>query len=205
MVIGIALVSTFVGLGSGFWLLFRLTYLLLLAVAAAWVISWWNSRNLQGLVERRTTRAQVGQQAVEVIEVRNNDFLPKVWVEIEDPSGLPNHRSRRVVIIPPRRNRYWLVSTPLTRRGLYDWGPLRITASDGTFDHNELIAFEQMDEAIDAALASPRAVSDMAAINEKGPRPFGSGPSRNQLTREKIGGVRAEAIMPLAADRGEGA
>ena len=130
MVIAIALVSAFVGLGSGFWLLFRLTYVMLLAIAAAWVIAWWNTRHIEGLVERRTTRAQVGQEAVEVIEVRNRDVLPKVWVEIEDPAGFPNHRSRRVVIIPPRRTRYWVVTTTLTRRGLYDWGPLRITTSD---------------------------------------------------------------------------
>ena len=96
----------------------------------AWVISWWNARHVEASVDRRTLRGQVGQQAVEVIEVRNRDVLPKVWVEVEDPSGLPGHRSRRVVIIPPRRSRNWMVTTTLTRRGLYDWGPVRISTCD---------------------------------------------------------------------------
>ncbi len=126
----IALASAFVAFGTGFWLLFRLTYVMALAIPLAWLISWWNTRNLEASVERRTSRAQVGQDAVEVIEVRNKDFLPKVWVEVEDPAGFAGHRSRRVVIIPPRRSRNWMVTTPLRRRGLYDWGPLRIVATD---------------------------------------------------------------------------
>lgn len=130
VVILIAIVSAFVAFGTGFWLLFRLTYVMALAVPLAWLLGWWNTRNLEATVERRTTRAQVGQEAVEVIEVRNKDFLPKVWVEVEDPAEFAGHRSRRVVIIPPRRSRNWMVTTPLRRRGLYDWGPLRIVGTD---------------------------------------------------------------------------
>lgn len=130
IVVAIGLVAAFVAFGTGFWLLFRVTYVMALAIPVAWVIAWWNTRGIEASVERRTARAQVGQEAVEVIEVRNRDFLPKVWVEAEDPSELPRHRSRRVVVIPPRRTRNWMVTTPLVRRGLYDWGPVRITASD---------------------------------------------------------------------------
>ena len=119
-----------VALGTGFWLLFRLAYVIALGIPACWLLAWWNTRHVEATVERRTLRGQVGQEAVEVIEVRNRDILPKVWVEVEDPSDLPGHKSRRVVIIPPRRTRNWLVTTRLTRRGLYEWGPLRITTSD---------------------------------------------------------------------------
>jgi uncharacterized protein (DUF58 family) len=35
-----------------------------------------------------------------------------------------------VVIIPPRRSRNWMVTTRLRRRGLFDWGPLRLAAVD---------------------------------------------------------------------------
>jgi len=129
-VIAIIVISAFVAAATGFWLLFRVTYVMAIALPVAWVISWWNTRHITADVERRTLRGQVGQDAVEVIEVRNNDFLPKLWVEVEDPSDLPRHRSRRVVIIPPRRTRNWMVTTPLLRRGLYDWGPIRITTTD---------------------------------------------------------------------------
>lgn len=130
LVVGIALMAAFVATGTGFWLLFRLTYVLALALPACWLVAWWNTRNVEATVERRTDRAQVGQEAVEVIEVRNRDFLPKMWIEAEDPSDLPGHRSRRVIIVPPRRSRNWMVTTRLLRRGLYDLGPLRITSGD---------------------------------------------------------------------------
>jgi uncharacterized protein (DUF58 family) len=122
--------SMFWAWGTGFWLLFRLGYVLAFAIAAAWILSWYNTRHVDAAVERRTTRAQVGQQAEEVIQVRNRDFFPKLWLEVEDPSGLAGHTSKRVVIIPPRRSRNWLVSTKLLRRGVYDWGPLQLTATD---------------------------------------------------------------------------
>lgn len=129
--VGLVLVASIVvALGTGFWLLFRLAYVIGLAIPVCWGLAWWNTRRLEATVERRTLRGQVGQEAVEVIEVRNHDLFPKVWVEVEDPSDLPGHHSKRIVIIPPRRSRNWLVTTRLRRRGLYEWGPLRITTSD---------------------------------------------------------------------------
>ncbi len=130
LVLAVLAVSVFVAFATGFWLLFRLVYVIALVLPLAWLYTWWNTRNLQAAADRRTARAQVGQEALEVIEVRNTSFLPKVWLDIEDPSGLPGHRSRRIVTIPPRRSRNWIVTTPLLRRGLYEWGPLTVAAGD---------------------------------------------------------------------------
>ncbi len=130
LVVCILLVSVFVAMGTGFWLLFRLAYVIAFAIPVAWLIAWYNTRHLEVSVDRKTDRAQVGQEAEEIIEIRNTFFLPKLWLDVEDPSDLPGHRSRRVVVIPPRRSRSWIVDTPLLRRGLYDWGPLRVTSTD---------------------------------------------------------------------------
>ncbi|WP_322796993.1 DUF58 domain-containing protein [Tepidiforma sp.] len=130
LVLAILLVSVFVAFGTGFWLLFRLVYIIAIALPLAWLYTRWNTRGLVAFADRRTSRAQVGQEALEVIEVRNTSFLPRVWLEVEDPSPLPGHRSRRVLTIPPRRSRNWMVTTPLLRRGLYEWGPLTVTAVD---------------------------------------------------------------------------
>jgi uncharacterized protein (DUF58 family) len=145
LVMLILLVSMFVAFGTGFWLLFRLVYIIALAIPLCLAIVWWNTRGIEAEVDRRTMRAQVGQEAQEIIEVRNRSFLPKVWLEVEDPSDLPGHRSKRVVIIPPRRSRNWVVNTALTRRGLFDWGPLRITATDpfGIFRKHRFIGGTQ--------------------------------------------------------------
>lgn len=130
LVVLILLVSTFVAFGTGFWLLFRLTYVIALTLPVCWFIAWYNTRGLHVVAERRTDRAQVGQEAQEVIEVYNRGILPRLWVEVEDPSGLPRHRSRRVIVVPPKRMRSWIVDTPLVKRGLYEWGPVRLVATD---------------------------------------------------------------------------
>lgn len=130
LVLAILLISIFVAFGTGFWLLFRLVYIIAIALPLAWLYTWWNTRGLLASADRRTSRAQVGQEALEIIDVRNTSFLPRIWLEVEDPSPLPGHRSRRVLSIPPRRSRNWVVTTPLLRRGLYQWGPLTITAGD---------------------------------------------------------------------------
>jgi uncharacterized protein (DUF58 family) len=130
LVLFLLLLTAFVAFGTDFWVLFRVTYLFALAIPAAWLLAFYNTRHLDVSVDRRTDRGQVGQEAQEVIEVRNKFWLPKLWLDVEDPSGMPGHRSRRVIIVPPRRARNWIVDTRLLRRGLYDWGPLRVTATD---------------------------------------------------------------------------
>ncbi|OAI41100.1 hypothetical protein AYO38_04580 [bacterium SCGC AG-212-C10] len=130
LVVLILVASVFTAFGTGFWLLFRLAYVMGFAIPLCWLLTWYNTRNLTVTAERRTDRAQVGQEAQEIIEVRNRGIFPKLWLEVEDPSQLPGHRSRKVVVVPPRGLRYWTVDTPLTRRGLYDWGPVRVVATD---------------------------------------------------------------------------
>jgi len=130
ILLGLLVFSAFWAGASGFWLVFRLTYVLAMLIPAAYVAAWANVRALEATVQRRTERAQVGQEAQEVIEVRNRGFWPKVWLEVDDPSGMPGHLAKRVVVIPPRRSRSWLVDTPLVRRGLYEWGPLQVTGTD---------------------------------------------------------------------------
>ncbi len=119
-----------VATGTGFWLLYRIAYLIAMGIPFAIALAWLNTRALDVTIERRTLRGQVGQEAEELIEVANRSLLPKLWVELEDPSDLPGHSSRRAVVIPGRGLRSWVVQTQLQRRGLYDWGPLRVRGGD---------------------------------------------------------------------------
>ncbi len=126
----ILVAAMFIATGTGFWLLYRIAYIVAMGIPVALVIAWLNTRALDVDVDRRTLRGQVGQVAEELIEVRNHSLIPKLWVELEDPSDLPGHVSRRAVVIPSRGLRSWIVSTTLRRRGLYDWGPLRVRGGD---------------------------------------------------------------------------
>ena len=126
----ILVAAAFIATGTGFWLLYRISYIIAMGIPFALLLAWLNTRALEVNVERRTLRGQVGQEAEELIEVRNLSYLPKMWVELEDPSDLPGHQSRRAVVIPSRGLRSWVVSTTLQRRGLFDWGPLRVRGGD---------------------------------------------------------------------------
>lgn len=126
----ILVAAVFIATGTGFWLLYRIAYIVAMGIPVALLLAWLNTRALEVQVERRTLRGQVGQEAEELIEVRNLSYIPKMWVELEDPSDLPEHHSRRAVVIPSRGLRSWVVSTTLQRRGLFDWGPLRVRGGD---------------------------------------------------------------------------
>jgi uncharacterized protein (DUF58 family) len=117
-------------LATGFWLLFRLAYVLLAAIPLCYL---WARLNLLGLevsVQRLIDRAQVGQTTDERISVRNTTFIPKIWIEVDDPSNLPGRRASRVVSLAGKASRSWRTQTTLSRRGVYDVGPLSVSSGD---------------------------------------------------------------------------
>ena len=115
---------------TGFWLLVRLAYVLALAVPLCYLWARFNVSKLQIEVTRTIDRGQVGQFAEELIVVRNPSPLPRIWLEVEDQSDLPGARLGRVISLGGRRRTSWKVQTPLTRRGVYNIGPVRVRSSD---------------------------------------------------------------------------
>jgi uncharacterized protein (DUF58 family) len=126
----IFVVALVCGFATGFWLLFRLAYVVVVAVPLSYL---WARLNLWGLdvtVERRVDRLQEGQSTEDRITVRNRSWVYKLWLEVDDPSELPGRAVKRVVALGPRRSRSWRVSTVCTRRGLYSLGPPTVTTGD---------------------------------------------------------------------------
>lgn len=130
LLIVILLISWALAFATGFWLLFRLVYLLLIAVPLAWLWARFNVSGLEVSVERLVDRAQVGQKAEERITVRNPSWFPRIWLEVDDPSELPGATPRRVITLGARRRTSWKTETLLTRRGVYQVGPVAVTSSD---------------------------------------------------------------------------
>ena len=115
---------------TGYWLLFRAAYVIAFGIPIAFAIAWLNLRALRVEVDRRTLRAQVGQDASEYIQVFNRWFLPKLWLEVDDPSNMPGHETSRVLVVGGKEHRSMYEETTLKRRGLYDWGPVRVVSTD---------------------------------------------------------------------------
>ncbi len=115
---------------TGFWLLFRLAYVLAIAVPLCYLWARFNVSGLQVEVTRTVDRGQVGQFAEELIVVRNPSWLPRILLEVEDSSDLPGAKTRRVISLGGRRRFSWKAQTLLTRRGVYNVGPVRVSSSD---------------------------------------------------------------------------
>jgi uncharacterized protein (DUF58 family) len=154
VVLLMALVSSAIAISTGFWLTWRMVYV---AIAGVPVAYGWSRLNLMGIEvipERSTDRLQVGAQFDERITVRNRSWLPKVWLEVEDPSEMPGHVSKRVITVAARGTRTWRVRSTIQRRGLYSVGPVEVTTGDpfGMFRHTRSFGRAQN------VLVYPRAV-----------------------------------------------
>jgi uncharacterized protein (DUF58 family) len=127
----ILLATTWIlALASGFWFFFRLAYVLSALVPLSFLWAWFSLRGLNVTVQRYAQRVQVGQQAEERIRIENRTFLPKLWLEVEDPSDMPGASARRVISLKAGGFRSWMVALRCRRRGVYTIGPLAISSGD---------------------------------------------------------------------------
>jgi uncharacterized protein (DUF58 family) len=123
--------SLVTGLLTGRAFFFNLSYMLigimLISVLWAWLSVSWVS------IARRTRsrRAQVGRSFEENFSVRNRAWLPKLWLEIEDESTLPEHKASYVVpALGINAQHHWSVKTRCAVRGEFRLGPMTVTSGD---------------------------------------------------------------------------
>ena len=131
LAICVVLVASLVpAFATGFWLPFRLAYVVLLALPLCFL---WARLSLWGVhaeIERATDRLQQGQALSERVSVQNRSWLSKLWLEVDEPSDLPGHAIRRVVSLRPRQRRSWRAVSTCGRRGLYTLGRVTVTSGD---------------------------------------------------------------------------
>ena len=192
------LTSVIVAISTGFWLTWRLSYVLMAVVPLAYVWSKINLRGLEIIADRTTDRLQEGAQYEERITVRNRTWLSKIWLEINDPSDMPGHVARQIVTVPAKGSATFRARSTIVRRGLYSVGPVEVTTGDpfGLFRHTRAFGNAQN------ILVYPRAV-DLPAFfvppanlpgegrfrrrthqvtpNASGVRPYASGDSFNRI------------------------
>ncbi|MEX2445960.1 MAG: DUF58 domain-containing protein [Dehalococcoidia bacterium] len=126
----LAVICALIGFATGFWMLFRLSYLAALAIPLLYFWTRAMARGLEVDVLRTTQRVTQGQPIEGRITVRSRTPLPKVWLEVEDPSSVPGHSAKRVLTLAGAGSEAWTYRTRTRVRGLYTLGPVRVTASD---------------------------------------------------------------------------
>ena len=104
------LVCFITGFATGFWLLFRLAYVILLVIPL--VYFWTRSmiNDLEVEVHRYTQRVSQGQSLDGRIVLQSTSRIPKVWLEVRDSASIPgpraasrhyDERARRVLVALP--------------------------------------------------------------------------------------------------------
>lgn len=153
----VVMLAAFVGgVATGFDLLVRLNYVLVLLITVSWVWSKLGTAQLTAKVSRPNGPFAVGDVLRERIFVRSRGRASKAWVEIEDVTDLPGASFREVAslgLMVSYRNVD--LEATLTQRGEYSLGPLVIRASDpfGLFPR------EVEYEGVDKILVYPRIVN----------------------------------------------
>jgi uncharacterized protein (DUF58 family) len=111
-------------------LLSYLSYLLLFAGGAMWVVA---RLTLEGLSVKRSlgqAYAHLGDTIELTYELRNEHPLGKLWLEVFEESNWPEPLPGRVLAIGGKRSRKWKVLVKAARRGRFRLGPIVLRSGD---------------------------------------------------------------------------
>lgn len=126
----VALACLVIGFATAFWLLFRLAYVILLVIPLVYLWARSMINDLEVDVHRYTQRVSQGQTLDGRIVLTSTSRIPKVWLEVRDEANVPGHSPHRVITLGAKGAQSWHYETPALRRGVYQLGPVVVTASD---------------------------------------------------------------------------
>ncbi|MFI5225903.1 MAG: DUF58 domain-containing protein, partial [Candidatus Limnocylindrales bacterium] len=110
--------------------LFYLLYLGILVVGGSYVLTRLGLTDLEAGYAVNQLHGRVGDTLRLTYTLRNAGRLPKVWLEVHNPTNLPGGLAGRALSLGPRGERSWVAKTPLTRRGHFRIEPLQIRTGD---------------------------------------------------------------------------
>lgn len=115
---------------TGWEVMFRLFYTLVVAMVVSYVWARGNVHWLWHKYEIKTNRAEVGGKIEERLTLENSSFLPKLWLQIRDHSTLIGRRGNRVVALGAYARRTFDLVTPCNVRGEFTLGPVQVESGD---------------------------------------------------------------------------
>jgi len=140
-IVALALLLIVAALSTGAQFLFFLVYLGILVVGGSYVLTRSGLADLEAGYVLDRLHAQAGDMLRASYTVRNTGRLPKLWLEVHNPTTLPVALPGQAVTLGPRGERSWSVRVPLARRGHFRVDPLALRTGDplGLFESHATV------------------------------------------------------------------
>jgi uncharacterized protein (DUF58 family) len=126
----VALVLLIAAFSTGHDFVFFLVYLGILVIGGGYVLTRFGLSDLEAGYSVDRLHAQVGEELRATYTMRNTSHLPKLWLEVFNPSTLPIQLPGRALALGPRSERTWVARVPLPRRGHYRIEPMIVRTGD---------------------------------------------------------------------------
>jgi uncharacterized protein (DUF58 family) len=127
VVAGVLIVAAF-STGASF--LFFLVYLGLGVLGGSYLVTRFGLADLEAGYAVNQLQAHVGEVLRATYTLRSTSRLPKLWLEVHNPSTLPVPLPGRAISLGPHGERSWIAKVPLGRRGHFRVDPLQIRTGD---------------------------------------------------------------------------
>jgi uncharacterized protein (DUF58 family) len=128
LIVATALVVAAFSTGAPF--LFFLVYLGLVVLGGSYLVTRFGLTDLEAGYAVNQLQAHVGEVLRATYTLRTTSRIPKLWLEVHNPSTLPVPLPGRAISLRPRGERSWIAKVPLTRRGHFRIDPLQIRTGD---------------------------------------------------------------------------
>jgi uncharacterized protein (DUF58 family) len=115
---------------TGWPYLFYLLYLAILVIGGSYVLVRLGLTDLEAGYAVSQLHGHVGDRMRVTYTLRNGSRLPKLWLEVHNPTTLPGALPGRALSLGGRSERSWLIRVPLSRRGHFRIEPLHIRTGD---------------------------------------------------------------------------
>ncbi len=126
----IATVLVVAAFSTGAPFLFFLVYLGLAVLGGSYLVTRFGLTDLEAGYAVNQLQAHVGEVLRATYTLRSASRIPKLWLEVHNPSTLPVPLPGRAISLGPRAERSWIAKVPLGRRGHFRVDPLQIRTGD---------------------------------------------------------------------------
>jgi uncharacterized protein (DUF58 family) len=126
----IATILVVAAFSTGYAFLFFLVYLGLAVIGGSYLVTRFGLTDLEAGYAVNQLQAHVGEILRATYTLRSTSRIPKLWLEVHNPTTLPVPLPGRAISLGPQGERSWIAKVPLNRRGHFRVDPLQIRTGD---------------------------------------------------------------------------